>query len=298
MNRITVPEFINTVCPSPFKKISIKGLALVEYRHTEKYINLEVLLSDNLILLLLKGTKHIKTQEGEFRLQKGDICFLRKGNHISSEIFSSEENCYEAFLAFISDDFIKEFMEHNMSMFEKENKQPVNIKSHIFPLSPFLKSTIESFFPIFAYEHELRESILKLKLHELLLNLIQSDPTSDFKNFLKQIFIEAKGNLSGIMESNYTKPYQLGDYARMTFCSLSKFKKDFKKTYGIPPKAWINSRRLERARSLLMNSDYDVAEVSFLVGFENYSHFIQLFRKKYNCTPKQFSKNRTKSAYQ
>jgi AraC family transcriptional regulator, exoenzyme S synthesis regulatory protein ExsA len=107
---------------------------------------------------------------------------------------------------------------------------------------------------------------------------------------LKLIANDATGNLVSIMESNYTKPYRLEDFARLTFKSLSKFKNDFKKVYNIPPKEWINTKRLERARLLLMDGRYDVTEVSFLVGFENYSHFIQLFRKKYKCTPKQFSK--------
>jgi AraC-like DNA-binding protein len=290
MQRISIPEFFNNLDPYPYNKISVDDITLIEYRQCRTDIKSEILLNANMVILLLKGKKHFRFHEKDYCLEKGGICFLKKGNYIASELFTEEEGFYEALQILISDEFIKDFVNTNPMLFDKPNDHEVLSGCFIFSLSPFLKSTIESLFPIFAYEHDRVRDILKLKIHELFFNLLQADKHPAFNSMLKLIANESTGNLASVMESNYTKPYRLEDFARLTFKSLSKFKNDFKKVYNVPPKEWINTKRLERARLLLMNGQHDVTEVSFLVGFENYSHFIQLFRKKYKCTPKQYSK--------
>jgi AraC-like DNA-binding protein len=289
--RVSIPEYINNLDPSTYKKVSVDDMTLLEYRHAQNNNNSEILLTKNMLILPLKGRKIIKFPETECLIQKGDICFIKKGNFIATEKFFEEEGCYEALLIFVSDEFIKGFIDDYFDLFEKGRNHAEYYGHHIFSLSPFIKATIESIFPILAFEHRHAENILKLKLYELFINLIQTDGSSIFKDLLNQIAEETEGHLINIMEANFTKPYKLEEFAKMTFRSLSKFKKDFKGVFGMPPKEWINSKRLERARLLLLNKNYDVTEVSFLVGFENYSHFIQLFKKKYNCTPKQYSIN-------
>jgi AraC-like DNA-binding protein len=290
MQRISIPEYFNKLTPYPYKKISVDDMTLIEYRQCHTDIKSEILLNANMIILLLKGKKYFRFHEKDYCLEKGGICFLKKGNYIASELFTEDEGFYEALQILISDEFIKDFVNGNLLLFDQPDGHEVLSGCFIFSLSPFLKSTIESLFPIFAYEHERAGDILKLKIHELFFNLLQNDKHRTFNSMLKLIANESTSNLVDIMESNYTKPYRLEDFAKLTFKSLSKFKNDFKKIYNVPPKERINAKRLERAKLLLMNGLHDVTEVSFLVGFENYSHFIQLFRKKYKCTPKQFSK--------
>ena len=132
---------------------------------------------------------------------------------------------------------------------------------------------------------------MKLKIQEILLDLMGQENGKELKAILLHSIPYDQCRLTDVMESNYTKPYRLEDFARLTCRSLTKFKKDFKETYRIPPKEWIHQKRLEKAKQMIRHSRLDITEVSFLVGYENYSHFIQLFRKYYGITPKQYQKN-------
>jgi AraC-like DNA-binding protein len=47
-------------------------------------------------------------------------------------------------------------------------------------------------------------------------------------------------------------------------------------------------KRLEKAQLLLMTNPKNVADIASGVGYENFSHFIKAFHKKFGISPKQF----------
>lgn len=54
------------------------------------------------------------------------------------------------------------------------------------------------------------------------------------------------------------------------------------------PTEYINSRRMVYAAELLTEGKYNVTEICFMTGFNNLSHFYEVFRKQYGCSPKKF----------
>lgn len=64
----------------------------------------------------------------------------------------------------------------------------------------------------------------------------------------------------------------------------------FKTYLGVTPSEFINNARLDYASDLLLNTDMNVTDICFEVGFENVSHFYRLFKTRWNCTPQQFRK--------
>lgn len=53
---------------------------------------------------------------------------------------------------------------------------------------------------------------------------------------------------------------------------------------------YFRSFRLHRARQLLLNSDLNVTQVAFEVGFKNLSHFSKSFASEFGISPSQFKK--------
>lgn len=49
---------------------------------------------------------------------------------------------------------------------------------------------------------------------------------------------------------------------------------------------YINSLRLEKAVELLKQTNNDIAEIAYSVGFNNVTYFNRLFKQKYGCSPK------------
>ena len=55
---------------------------------------------------------------------------------------------------------------------------------------------------------------------------------------------------------------------------------------------YIKVLRLKRARHLLENSELNVSEVAYSVGFKDLSHFSRSFTKEYNVKPSDFKHNK------
>ncbi|PKY88281.1 DNA-binding response regulator [Falseniella ignava] len=61
-----------------------------------------------------------------------------------------------------------------------------------------------------------------------------------------------------------------------------------KKIYGIPFQDYINKKRMEKAKLLLLSTDMKNYEIAKSIGIEDVNYFMTKFKKYYNITPKQF----------
>jgi AraC family transcriptional activator of mtrCDE len=71
----------------------------------------------------------------------------------------------------------------------------------------------------------------------------------------------------------------------------SQFVQLFQKEIGISPIKYIRQLRFEKAKELLETTFLSVKEISFSVGFNDQSHFVRDFKKKYGLTPTEFRKS-------
>ena len=58
---------------------------------------------------------------------------------------------------------------------------------------------------------------------------------------------------------------------------------------------YIRKLRIEKAVDYLKHSSYSVAEIAYLTGFSDQSHFARIFKKRMGISPLQFKKNFIKS---
>ena len=62
----------------------------------------------------------------------------------------------------------------------------------------------------------------------------------------------------------------------------------FRQAYGVPPLAYLNALRIERAKAYLPRPEYNVAQVAAMLGFQSQSYFTRLFKKYTGQTPRQY----------
>lgn len=80
------------------------------------------------------------------------------------------------------------------------------------------------------------------------------------------------------------------DLSVNTLCALmgvgkTKLSADFKKYAGTSIAKFILDTRMEKAQMLLTATDMPVSEVSAKVGFDDYTYFCRVFRKKVGLSP-------------
>lgn len=69
----------------------------------------------------------------------------------------------------------------------------------------------------------------------------------------------------------------------------TKINEILKEELGLTFKAYLKKLRLtEAARLLSQNSDANVSQIAYLVGYNSVSYFNKLFKAEYGCTPKTF----------
>lgn len=93
-----------------------------------------------------------------------------------------------------------------------------------------------------------------------------------------------------ILLKNLNHPPVLKELSAQSGLSEYKLKEGFKQVYGTTVYGFVLDKKLESAREKLASGELQVKEIAYETGYENPSHFIAAFKKKYGITPKQFSK--------
>jgi AraC-like DNA-binding protein len=88
-----------------------------------------------------------------------------------------------------------------------------------------------------------------------------------------------------------TNPPSLVELSEEINLSLKKLKEGFKKIYGKPVYQFLIEHKMELAKKLLSENNFNVNEVSLKLGYSTASHFITAFKNKYGLTPRNFKKN-------
>lgn len=93
------------------------------------------------------------------------------------------------------------------------------------------------------------------------------------------------------MNNNYHKDISLKDVSKLVNMTEESFSRFIKKRTGNTFINSLNEIRLGHASRMLIDTTHSISEVSYQCGFNNISNFNRLFKKKKNCTPKEFREN-------
>src|SRR6478736_7676884 len=88
-----------------------------------------------------------------------------------------------------------------------------------------------------------------------------------------------------LADARYFEPLDVEDLARAAGLSRAHFSREFRRTFGESPHAYLLTRRLERAASLLRATDRSVAEICFDVGLRSVGSFTTSFTRTYGVSP-------------
>ncbi len=92
-------------------------------------------------------------------------------------------------------------------------------------------------------------------------------------------------------QDHYSEAISIEDYATKHGMSVSWFLKNFRQVTGSSPMQYILSLRINNAATLLETSDYNVTEISTIVGYDNPLYFSRIFKKQKGMSPSEYRKN-------
>lgn len=95
------------------------------------------------------------------------------------------------------------------------------------------------------------------------------------------------------IDTHYDEDLDLDDLANMFHLSPTHVSHVFKKAIGYSPIQYMLRRRLGEAQNLLIHTDYSITAIASMVGYDNPSHFTNMFVKNVKMSPGEYRKNYT-----
>lgn len=93
---------------------------------------------------------------------------------------------------------------------------------------------------------------------------------------------------------HYSDDISIEDFAASMHMSTSWFIRNFKQYTGQTPMQYILSIRIVNAENLLENTDYNLSEISRIIGYENPLYFSRIFKKQKGLSPSEYRKSMKK----
>ena len=94
--------------------------------------------------------------------------------------------------------------------------------------------------------------------------------------------------LRSYLLENYTQSLTLDKMSQVAALNKYYLEKLFKKYVGYSPTQYLIHLRLTKSKELLRSTSMSVSEISYAVGIDYVSHYINLFKAQENCTPNQY----------
>lgn len=129
-----------------------------------------------------------------------------------------------------------------------------------------------------------------LKMHQTLTNILYTicSPSLDTRDLAASNLPYYLAEMKDYLDHHYEETFSLEHYEERLKVSKYRLCREFSKTFGDAPLRYLNKKRLETAKEMLLTTDLNIYEVSSKVGYDNVNHFINLFKRNTGSTPRAF----------
>ncbi len=258
---------------------------IFNYQVNRDFYRNKIHLTKNTISFLRIGTKEVIGNNQNVIIDNERFVIMKAGKCLMTENISSEHRFYQSILLFFSDEAAIRLLER-----EKIKKTTKEANSfYAFNYDQYIYHFVNSLEHLMRIDAKSSQQLLTTKFEEIMLYLIHREGTQ-FLNDIVQNPTGPANRLINVVEKNRLNKLNLQELAFLTNMSVSTFKRAFYKHYEVSPSKWFHQQRLEHAALLLRTNQKRPIEIFEIAGYENFSNFVQAFKKEYGLTPKQYQR--------
>jgi AraC-like DNA-binding protein len=134
------------------------------------------------------------------------------------------------------------------------------------------------------YDATARDFYFETRLRDIVFTTLQKGPRKFFKGFtqntLSAIFLA-----DDLIVNNLDKHFTITEIAEKVGLNTTKLKTDFKKIIGMALFERLHNARMEKARTLLLQTDIPIKVIYEMIGYDHLTSFITAFRRHFGTTP-------------
>lgn len=237
------------------------------------------------ICLLLEGSVRLMTKGSAYSCEKGDLWAL---NPLESHELIADEPALILSLQ-ISPDFFADIFPQikNMEFSCPVICPDVSKDAPAVRLSSLLLSIADAYFSR-KEEAPLRCAGLICLLFEDLLACLPCCRVSEKERQLSAQKAQRIRKICDYMDQHYSEKLLLTDLARELGLTMSYLSHFFKDSFGLSFQACLMKMRCEKARQLLLLTDFSLLDISIACGFSDIKYFNQGFARQFGCSPRQY----------
>ena len=149
------------------------------------------------------------------------------------------------------------------------------------------------FSELYSVPENIRKGYHKVKVLELLLFLsgLEYKGESEERRYFSRSQVTAAKEAKKYLLAHLDEHITITELADMLGISSTSLKICFKCVYGDTINGYITNCKMQKAASLLKNTDKSVLEIAGIVGYNNGSKFAGAFRRVMNKSPNEYRKS-------
>lgn len=179
--------------------------------------------------------------------------------------------------------------------FSKEEMQILSTtfsgsRNHSFPATPAMRSLMPTLIAELQSTHELRDAHVSTLIRAILVELkrIVAGNVVDSRQYT---YSEQKvERLITSLPASCDRQWTLAEMAEQCGIQRTQLGKVFQKLTGSTPMEYLFRIRIERAKTLLRESDIKIIDIAFECGYGTSQYFANTFKQATNMTPSEYRK--------
>ena len=171
------------------------------------------------------------------------------------------------------------FVVVNFDLCDKKNKDIVLFEDIVFVAKDDKTHSIAKIMTNFELCSTSKTSKSILRKKELMYRLLGTIYSSKF-SYPKRTDMNMRiADGVYLLEKTYLENLPIAQYAAASHVSINTFRNTFQKEFGVSPIKYRNRLRIERAKELLSEGEFTVAEAAYASGFETIGYFCRYYRQ-------------------
>lgn len=237
--------------------------------------------ANHALVMMVSGHFNLETSDQNIGIKAGEMLLVGKNQLGTLTKTPLPGENYESIVISLQEELLRKVaLEEHIPAGQKYTGPP-NVQ---IPANVYLQGYFQSIMPYASSASGvLTEEMGMLKVKEAVKLLLHTMPK--LKDFLFDFSEPHKIDLERFMISNYHFNVPLEKFAQLTGRSLAAFKRDFQKIFGVPPRHWLQEKRLNEAKHLIEQKQQKPSAIYLDLGFESLSHFSHSFKKKFGKAP-------------
>ena len=234
------------------------------------------------IYYLVKGNVGYFINEKSYNVEEGDIVIIPP-NTLHKTVPKNDQ-IRKRILVFLNENFLQEFNSRDVSLWKD--------------VSIFHSEKGDRIGAIFnelldEYKNKRNMTLLKALTCELVI-LLQREKDKKNKSTEGDSASNLITEIIAYINSSFHRKITLEETARLFFTNPSYLSRTFKDCTGISFSDYLVNFRIKKALEFLMETDRNITQIAFDVGFNSTNHFCKVFKAVMKISPLQYKKQHTK----